>query len=247
MTRMHCVRRPGQDAGFTLVELLLGMVLVGVISAIGITTVLTTSRSADVTLAEHDGVEEARLALNRMTRELRQAETIVRAINPDGVAHSATAITAITFEADFDGDGCIDGVNEHGTTAGCLPEDLSEPELVTYCHQPAASNSDEPELFIVRGALPAGTVTACTGGMPILAEDVAAFKIEYRSNLYRYDTAPADGTTTWTELDAAAAPVGNQNGTLDVELPGITSLVLRVDLQNPGLQLRTAVALRNRV
>jgi prepilin-type N-terminal cleavage/methylation domain-containing protein len=236
-----------REEGFSIIEVLVGMVLIGVVAALGISTVLATQRSTATTVAEADGVEEARLAMNRMTRELRQARELLRVINPDGPAYDATALTAVTFEADFDDDGCIDGVTRPGDTGGCLPDDPSEPEVITYCHQPASASNPEPQLFVVRGALPAGTVTACTGGEPILAEDVAAFQVQYRSNAYRHDLSPADGTTTWRELDAAPPPTGNDNDVLDVELQGVTSVAVLIDLQNPGLQLRTQVALRNRV
>jgi prepilin-type N-terminal cleavage/methylation domain-containing protein len=234
------------DEGFSLVEVLVGMVLVGVVSALGLTTVLAYNRNASVTKAEIDGVEEARLALNRMSRELRQARELVRVQNPDGPAYDPTAVTAVTFKADFDDDGCIDGADPApGDTGGCLPDVVSEPELLSYCHKPA-SGGDEPQLFIVRGALPMGNLTQCTNGEPILAEDVAAFVVEYRSSSYRYDLSPSDGVTSWRELDDAPPPVGNSNDVLDVERASITSVVLRIDLQNPGLQLRTQVALRNR-
>jgi type II secretory pathway pseudopilin PulG len=234
------------EGGFSLVEVLLGAVLVGIVATLGVTMLSSVQRSTDVTRAEIDGVEEARLALNRMSREIRQAREIVRVINPDGAAYDPNALTAIVFKADFDDDGCIDGADPApGDTGGCNADDVSDPELLSYCHQPATSSSSEPQLFVIRGALAAGA-TACTGGEPILAEDVAHFKIEYRSNVYRYDLSPADGVTTWTELDAAPAPTGNGNGVLDVELAGITTTTLSLELQNPGLELRTQVALRNR-
>jgi prepilin-type N-terminal cleavage/methylation domain-containing protein len=238
------VRR--EDRGFTLVEMLVGMVLIGIVSAIAITTITTVQRSSDVTIAEHDGVEEARLALNRMTRELRQARELVQVVNPDGAAYDPTAVTAVTFKADFDDDGCIDGADPlPNDTGGCLPDDVSDPELLSYCHQPATATSPEPQLFVIRGAL---VGAGCDGGEPILAEDVAAFRIDYRSNLYRFDASPADGVITWIELDQAAAPDGNGNGVLDgTELAGITSMTIELTLQNPGLELRTTVALRNRV
>lgn len=234
------------DGGFSLVEVLVGAVMVGILATLSITMLSSVQRSTAVTQAEIDGVEEARLALNRMSRELRQAQRIVRVINPDGAAYDPDALTAVVFEADFDDDGCIDGSNAAATTAGCLPDDPSDPELLSYCHQPASATNVEPQLFVIRGGLAAGSTT-CTGGEPILAEDVARFTIEYRSNVYRYDLAPADGVTTWTELDAAPAPTGNGNGVLDVELAAVTTTTLTLELQNPGLELRTQVALRNRV
>lgn len=239
--------RRRDDGGFSLVEILVGVVLVGVVATLSISMLGSVQRSTQVTQAEIDGVEEARLALNRMSRELRQAREIVRVMNPDGAGHDPDALTAVVFKADFDDDGCIDGTDPApGDTGGCHPDDVSDPELLSYCHQPSSSANVEPQLFVIRGALAAGSTT-CTGGEPILAEDVARFKVEYRSNVYRYDLAPANGITTWTELDAAPAPTGNGNGALDVELAAITTVSLTLELQNPGLALRTQVALRNRV
>ena len=62
------------------------------------------------------------------------------------------------------------------------------------------------------------------------------------------DTAPADGVTSWTELDAAPPPTGNSNGTLDVELAALSSLVVHMTLgDGAGRDFRTTVALRNKV
>ena len=162
-------------------------------------------------------------------------------MNPDGPAFNASGLVAVRFESDFDGDGCINGVG----TGTCLAYDASNPEDLTYCYQPSSSY-----LFIVNNQATApvtASSTTCSGGQPLLAGNVAGFKVEYRSNQYRFDLSPSDGVTTWRELDASGAPVGNNNGALDVELNEIDSVVLDVTMaaKNRRQAYKTQVDMRN--
>ena len=98
------------------------------------------------------------------------------------------------------------------------------------------------------GVTPVTTAsTTCSGGQPLLAGDVSAFKVAFRSNVYRDDLNPTVGVTTWTELDESGVPDGNNNGTLDVELPNVDSVVLTLTMSVGGHQqvYRTQVDLRN--
>lgn len=245
-TRWDGVR--GDASGFTLVELLVASLLLGVLGAIGTSMLLASKRSADVSIGAHQSVEEARLAINRVSRELRQATSIAYVQNPDGAARDDNAVTVVSFEADFNGDGCAASTNLEDPTATCPATNPSDPEQLTYCHEPPAVSSDAGRLYIVGGPVTA-TVTDCTslGGLPILASGVDRFSVSYRSSLYRYDLAPADGTTTWTELDAALAPVGNANATLDGELPHIDRVVIDMTLDGgTERKYRTSVTLRNK-
>lgn len=241
------LRAVGGDKGFTLVEMLVSILLVGMLGAILSATIVAADRSATGSVADHNRTEEGRLAMNRVSRELRQAVSIERVVNPFGTAYDPAVITAVTFRADFNGDGCIDGVapTPPPTPAiTCLPDNPADPELISYCHEPVGLVA-VPRLYVVGGALPL-TITSCSGGLPILAERVSTFAIEYRSNEYRLD-ADGDGMTTWEELDAGVPPYGNQNGDIDMELDHISSVVVRMDLgDGAGRELRTQLALRNR-
>jgi prepilin-type N-terminal cleavage/methylation domain-containing protein len=236
------------QTGFTLVELLVAVVILSSLMAAVVSTVLVAQRSAETSITDHDVTEEARLALNRVSRELRQATTIARAVNPQGAGYNPDAISAITFEADFNGDGCIDGVAPAGFTGTCQPDNPADPELLSYCHEPTAIAVGAPRLYILDAPLPAGSLTSCSGGQPILAELVTTFRLDYRSNEYRYD-ANADGVTTWEELDAAILPYGDGNGVLnDVELAHIDSIVIHLALAaDDERDFQTQVALRNLV
>src|SRR6185437_7790621 len=109
MKRLRLVRDE-RDSGFTLIEMLVSMLVMSALGSILVTTVIGTKNSATTTASEQNINEEARLALNRMARELRQADAITGVINPDGASYNPAAVTAVTFTADFNGDGCIDGV-----------------------------------------------------------------------------------------------------------------------------------------
>ena len=238
----------GGDDGFTLVELLVAMTIVMILIGVSFTGVLTASSAVKTTSQQQGLNEEARQAINRMARDIRQAKSVVTAVNPDGTGiFDPSQLVALRVQADFDGDTCIGGTGgAPGVT--CLSYNASNPEDVTYCYEPTSQ-----QLYVIDNQAPGvtpitATSTSCAGGQPLLAGNVGAFKVEYRSNDYRYDLNPSDGVTTWRELDEAPPPVGNGNGKLDVELPLIGSVVLDVTMSLGGHQqfYRTQVDLRNR-
>jgi prepilin-type N-terminal cleavage/methylation domain-containing protein len=230
------------EEGFTLVEFLVAMVVVVVLMAVTMTAVMNTGDLVTTTSRNADLNEEARQAVNRMVRDVRQSTKLVTAVNPNGPSFDSARIVAFRFEADYDGDGCIGG-----GSSPCLPYDAANPEDLTYCYQP-----DTAQLYVIDNDATASPVvtaasTTCDGGQPLLAGNVAEFRIEYRSNAYLHDLNPSDGVTTWLELDAAAPLVGNDNGILDDELASVDSLVFDVVMQLDGSRqtYRTQVDLRN--
>ncbi|MDQ6648996.1 MAG: prepilin-type N-terminal cleavage/methylation domain-containing protein [Actinomycetota bacterium] len=234
------------DDGFTLVELLVSMTVVFVLLAVTMSGVLAAGSAVKTTSQQQSLNEEARQAINRMARDLRQAKSVVTAVNPDGPSFNNANIVAVRAQADFDGDGCIGGA---GGAAGvtCLAYNPGNPEDVTYCYEPGTK-----QLYVIdnqaAGVTPVTAASiSCAGGQPLLAGNVSAFKVEYRSNQYRYDLDPTDGITTWRELDEAPPPVGNGNGLLDIELAEVDSVVLNVTMAVGGhtQAYRTQVDLRN--
>lgn len=243
--------KPRNDSGFTLIEMLVSMILLGALGTVFLTTALGSQTSAQNTGREQDLNEEARLALNRMARELRQATAITEVRNPDGDTYDSSAITTVTFTADFNGDGCIDGVLPSpapSPTPTCVAADNNNPETLTYCWDPSANVR---QLYLLPGTL---TGNDCSAGLPILAGQVTSFKLSYRSNEYLYDTTGgtdggSDGITTWTELDQAGPPVGNDDGALDgPELANVDSIVVDLTVSANGNHAQaytTQVDLRN--
>lgn len=235
------------DGGFTLIEVLVSIVLLGILGGVFMTTVIGTSNSATATKLQHDVNEDARLAINRMARELRQATAITAVRNADGPAYSATAISAVTFSADFDGDGCINGVAPSPVPSPapvCLAANVTNnPEVLTYCYDPGTQR-----LLLIPGVLGVAAL-GCNqnGALPILAANVTSFALSYRSNQYLYDSN-GDGATSWLELDQAAPPTGDSDNDINTgELPLVDSVLISMGLLEGGHQqsYRTQVALRN--
>lgn len=235
------MRRSGaaEDAqsGFSLVELL---VAIGIFSGLSVSLfafVMSTNQATETNRVFNNLNEEARVVLNRMSRELREASRIVSVTNPAGPNFDANADSSITFEVDFDQDGTIESA-------------AADPEVLTYLY-----DRDARQL-----RLSAGTST-----VPVLAANVEYFRLSYQarvtSSRLQYDvlvvpasgcatstTASPDGLVDWTELDAdPAMTVGNCNRLLDVELPLIASVAIDLTvLEDPRDQTyRTRIDLRN--
>lgn len=246
-------RQSDQD-GFTLVELLVGMILFGLVAGIALTTQLVTARTTKGAQQVQDANAEARDALDRLSRDLRQALLITTAVNPDGPGYLPGAVTAFAFGADYNGatylgSDCVDGLTTGPTPPACPSSTLNptDPMVETYCYQPA---SPAGELYLIPGDPFHGqtSVSSCLvgGAQPVLSGNVTAFEVYYRSNLYQY--AGTNGITTWSDLDAAPAPVGDGNGVLDAnELRNINSVVVSLTVSEGGhaQSYQTQIDLRN--
>lgn len=208
-----------RDAGISLVEVLVGMGLFALVGTLLLGLALSTSRVTDDTRALANVGEESRLAMERMTRELRQATTITAVQLPPA------STTAVTFWTDFNGNG-VQELN------------AADPEVLTYRWNPATS----------RLTLTANDAGGTAITRPVMAASVSDFTLGLRSSKWQYDTN-GDGATTWQELDAAAAPVGNANSAPDsVELTHIDLVELSMTVLD-GARAQTyttKVDLRNR-
>jgi type II secretory pathway pseudopilin PulG len=235
-----------EETGLTLVEMLVVLIMLGILGSLFTSVALSSTRSAKNTQQQTDINEEARLAINRMARELRQATAITAVLNPDGSTFNPAAVTAITFKADFDGDGCVNGVAPSplpSPAPTCNAASANNPEVLTYCYDPAPSSE---RLVLIPGIL-AGTTCTQPGALPILAGNVTSLKFSYRSNQYLYDTS-GDGITTWRELDAADPPMGDGDNNINTgQLGNVDSVLVDVALLEGTHQQKyqTQVDLRN--
>ena len=228
--------RSETDHGFSLVEILVAITIFAGLGTALLTAVLSTSRASETSRTSNDLNEEARVVLNRMSRELRESSRIVSVTNPAGPTFNADADSSITFEVDFDGDAVIEPT-------------AADPEVLTYTY-----DRSERQLILSAGG----------SSVPVLAANVEYFRLGYAARVtdarLQYDglVSPATGCATtssapdglldWTELDAEPSmTVGNCNRQLDTELPLIASISIDLTvLKEPREQVyRTRVDLRN--
>jgi prepilin-type N-terminal cleavage/methylation domain-containing protein len=232
-------RAKDDQSGFTLVEMLVAMVLSAIVGGVLISLMIGAQRSATVTTSQNDINAEARDVLNRLSRDLRQAMPLVNAgvkipavtaVQNPGPGAATNAVTSLTFNADFDGDGCVAGV----PSDGCNPPPAvdpsgNNPETETFCWDPTVQS-----VYLIAGGVNAGSCTPTSGTtpQPMLSGKVTSFQLSFYSNKYLYD-ANNDGVTTWQELDQAGLPIGNGNGTLDTtELVNINSVLIQVTVSD---------------
>lgn len=216
------MNRRARDAGFTMIELLVGMVLLSILGTTLMGMALSMQKSTLDSQRNSDLLHETQLAMERLVRELRQAGTIDEVELPT----TPTSPSAITFFADFDNDGSRD-------------LDASDPEVLTYRFTPSTG-----KLTLTVDDADGNAITT-----PILAGNVTGFGLELRTSLWQYDrSVPPDGIVTWAELDATPG-VGDNDGVPDLaELKLIDSVVVTVSVADSGRNqtYRTQVDFRNR-
>lgn len=222
----------GRASGFTLVEVLVASSLFMLLNVFTFTAVISHAKVTEATRDATDVNQEARLLLNRMSRELREASYVSSAVNagvgsysPAYATFNPAADSALTFEVDFNG---VNGIEPNA----------ADPEVITYRYDRVA------ERLLVQ----AGGQTT-----PVLAANVTAFKLTFTSRQAQYDgtvNGVRDGIVTWEELDADPARVrGNGNRTLDpLELQYVDAVNIDMTLFKGQRRqtYRTQVDLRNR-
>lgn len=109
MTRACRERVDGapRDAGMTLIEVLVAMTIFGLLSSLLLGFALATSRASEDTKGVATVGEEARLGMERFTRELRQASAVTH-VTPPGVDGHLNEFTVSIY----DGTDCPDVPDE---------------------------------------------------------------------------------------------------------------------------------------
>ena len=210
-----------RDRGISLVEVVVAIALFGMLSTVLLGFVLSTSRVTEHGERLTTLNEESRVAMERLTRELRQAKELLDVHLPTSEGDS----TALTFWTDFNGNGAPDLGN-------------ADPEVLTYRWSPSTS----------RLTLTANDADGTAVTRPVLAGNVTKFTVDLRSSLWQYD-ADGDGITTWEELDSAGAGIGNGNGIPDdVELSrcDLVAVALTVTDGTHSQTYTTEIDMRNR-
>lgn len=203
------------EDGYSMVEVLISLLIFSVVS-IGFTSVMMSSaRSTDVTRRNVRLSEEARLGLNRIARDVREAGWIAL---PGNVAD--TAYTSFTVRTDYDGNGAYaNSTGPNGTAE-------SNYEVITYAYDAAAKR-----------------ITATADGFPTETlikgvEPTTSPVFSFTSNRLEYDWN-SDGVSTMLEVSQNACAQGGYNLTLDTacnntltdkELAYLTNFALAVNV-----------------
>lgn len=210
------------ESGYTLIELLVTFALLSVVTTGFYQVMAAGQRSSDGTREIVEISEEARLGLNRMLRDTREA----RSITP-------TSATEYTIQIDFDLNGTIEndvneGIYEELTFA------LSGRSIVVTANYGSGATS--------------GTVTETLMDDVTCVEDAGGVcrpLFSYTSNLLTYD-GNGDGVTTYAEL-AAARAAGATDISADIasHVTGVEYL-FKVEKGDRETTFRSQATLRNR-
>lgn len=212
--------RPSGDSGFTLVELAVAMTVSGVLLGVITTTVAGSKRSSDTVRQVNNLNEEARVALNRISRELRQASEVSAVTAADGA-------TGLTFAVDFNGNGVID-------------ESAADPERLTYRW--------DGERILLSAADTAGTTVTqpiLSGEVSSFKLDYRSSNYQFDCN---GDGLTTWQELDNAACGPAGNTVGNGNGQLDTaELVHVDSVVLQFSVLDGARRqdYRTQIDLRN--
>lgn len=220
MTNRQSTRRLAGDDGLSLIEVLVAMGLFGVLGALLLGLAVSTSQVTEDTRHLVDVTEQSRLAMERMSRELRQAEAITSTELPT----SENDTTSITFWTDFNGNNTRD-------------LNAADPEVMTYRWDPVSK-----QLTLTANDFGGDSVTR-----PVLAVNVSNFVLELRSSEWEFGQNTA-GVTTWAEVDASGAPVGNGDGAPngeELEHIDLVSVLMTVSTQGRSQTYSTQIDLRN--
>lgn len=178
-TRSTTGRTGRRDEGFTMIEMLVAMALFAVLGTVLLGFALGSSRVADDVRRAGAVTGEARLAVERMSRELRQASEVYSA-QVDSAPLAQRQVVSLTIGVDFNE---VPGIQD----------DPNDPERLTYTW-----DAVDRELTLAGG----GDVAQ------VLAGGVVEADIRLRSSAWIHDT-DGDGVTTWQELDASSIGNGN--------------------------------------
>ena len=182
---MTTSKRNGSEAGFTLVELLVGILLFAIVSIAFYQVLFSGARGADTSQSVTRISQEARLGLNRALRDTRQAAALKLA-TPTGYA----------IEVDFNGDEAItpvnvgDGKNPAGDYEELTFVVLDGDLYIQACRATEGLDCGREKSVLVEGV-------SQTGATPFFS---------YSSNRLEYD-CNNDGVATKAELEDPACTV----------------------------------------
>lgn len=186
------MRAHAEEGGYSLVEVIIALFIFSIISVGFISVMMSGARSADATRNSVRLSEEARLGLNRIVRDVREASWVSFTSNQAGAVQSS-----FTIKTDYNGNGV------YGNSAGPNGTAESNYEVVTYAYDAATKS-----ITVTADGFPGETLIK--GVEPIGSTPVFSFT----SNRLEMDWN-GDGVTTLTEVSDNACTWGGNSTTLD--------------------------------
>jgi prepilin-type N-terminal cleavage/methylation domain-containing protein len=229
-------KRVASEDGFTITEMMVVVLLLSVLIGVFYSFLFGGERAARDGRNWLEANQNARLALERMSRELREADQIL----------SVGGETQIEFQADLDQSGAF-------ATVTYTP-DITDEEKITYTYDGGA---DELKVNTAVTGTASAVLASNIGGFRFryFASDP---KVDIGCSGFNgtapSDCAAGDGTVHWQELDWAedhSPPLlgyGDDDGSLsNAELNHVTQIVIEmtVGIRNQRHEYRATVELRN--
>lgn len=234
--------RGAREAGYSLVEVMVSLTIFSVVSTAFVGVMMSGARSADTTRRNVRVSEEARLGLNRIVRDVREAGWIAL----PGTSPS-TAYTSFTVKTDYNGNGAyLNSTGPAGTAE-------SNYEVVTYAYDAAAgaitvTAEGFPTETLIKG------VSQVNASTPIFS--FTSNRLEYDYSAPNCSNATPDGVTELCELNLTACALGGYNTAMDScnsvlvdkELANITNVDFAIKVTSEGVasEYFAEAQLRNR-
>ncbi|MDQ3915748.1 MAG: prepilin-type N-terminal cleavage/methylation domain-containing protein [Actinomycetota bacterium] len=230
--------RAADDAGYSLVEILVALSIFFLVAAAFMSVMLSGARSSDTTRDNVRVAEEARLGINRMVRDTREAGWIAL----PGTSPT-DSYQSFTVKIDFNGDGA------YTNPAGPGVDMAGNYEVVTYAYDDA-----NDRITLTAEGFPAETLVKGVDCVRTTAGACKSDVFSFTSNRLEYDW-DLNGVTSLAEINQAACTPNNItdmdvcNATLvDKELANVTSVNFAFSLSTGGRSTNyyTEAQLRNR-
>lgn len=203
-------RRSSTEAGFTLIEVLVAILLFSIVSVGFYQVMISSVRGSDTTLDVAEISAEGRLGFNRMLRDVREADAL-----------DAASPTSFTIWVDYDADEMRDYTSE---------------EYLRYTYDDAARTitlaSLDASSTVLESAVLVDGIQKVDGTIDVF--DYASNRLEYD----HLPSPSPDGVTTWEEIDSPPVGVygvGDRDGDLDAsELSYISNIIIRFNVRVEG-------------
>jgi prepilin-type N-terminal cleavage/methylation domain-containing protein len=173
------------ERGFTLIELLMTMFIMSIVTTAMYQLLFSSTNASERARGVVDVSEEARLGLNRMVRDTREASTVI-----------TPASTGYSIFIDYD---------QNGTIQATPSDPSGNYEDLTFSFNSASKRITVSNGYTSETLIDGVQCILKAGGT---CQDVFTFS----SSRLEYDTN-GDGATSSVELDQSL--VGNNNGVLD--------------------------------